>query len=282
MTAAPPISIVIPARNESARIGRCLASIRRSLDTAGLAGVELVVVDDQSSDGTAGLAQSEGALVLRQAEHEGRTAAWLRGVEETSGAVLVFVDADCEVGPESFAQLLRAMARPEVGVVAGRSLPLSSAVGSRVVGRSARFTAVLLHQIKVQLKNHDFLPIGRLMAVRRTAWKVEDGSLQPCDRVVANLARRAGWEVVYAPGAEVFYEPITSFRALREDYLRTGVVRAKLPVGRDPLASSVKVRAALRGASRSPVDASAWAACRTVLVLQRALAALRGAWGSGG
>ena len=88
---APDISVVIPAYNAAAFVGEAIASVRAQT----LAPLELLVVDDASTDTTAEIARaSPGVRYLRQPENRGQAAALNRGVAETSGAYLAFLDAD--------------------------------------------------------------------------------------------------------------------------------------------------------------------------------------------
>lgn len=268
---APVVSVVVPARNEAQGISRCIASVRRALDWAGLTSVEIVVIDDDSDDDTLALAQASGATVVCQRPRRGPMAAWLRGVEVTTAPYIIFVDGDCEVSAGAFVPLLAAFARPEVGVVGGRSHPSTAEARVGVVERSANFSAVILDQIKRRIPNHDFVPIGRLMAVRRDAWEVTDGSLEPNDRVVGMLAKSAGWEVTYAPEAVVLYDLVTTYRLLREDYFRTHVRKRSGPLSFDRLPGGIVSRAVLTGAIISPRDAIAWATCRVLLLVEEAV-----------
>jgi len=99
LQSAGDVAVVIPARNESDRIG---ATVRAA---AALPGVDiLVVVDDGSSDATADTAQAAGASVIRHARGRGKAAAMQTGAEavrrlETSSDAagrhhLLFLDAD--------------------------------------------------------------------------------------------------------------------------------------------------------------------------------------------
>lgn len=265
---SPSLAVIVPARNESARIGACLTSVGQALRQAQLS-AEIIVVDDDSNDRTGRVAREAGATVLTQRPRQGPLAAWMLGAISTSAEVLILVDADCQVDPASFSVLLSGFARPEVGVVAARSQPLEVVSGKGLVRRSAIFSALLLHRVKSRLHDHDFLPIGRLMAVRRAAWKVQDPGLTPCDRAVAHLARESGWGIAYAPAALVYYTPVRTYQALREDYRRTRVPGSALPLAYDRLAPGAVTKAATGAALSSPLNAMAWAACRTALVLQR-------------
>jgi glycosyltransferase involved in cell wall biosynthesis len=104
-------SIVIPAKNEEANIGRCLDSIFAvEWDTGEF---EVIVVDNGSSDRTAAIAALKGAKVLIQ---PGLSISGLRnfGALEASGEILAFIDADCTVGVQWLRQASYYLERPEV------------------------------------------------------------------------------------------------------------------------------------------------------------------------
>lgn len=260
------VAVVIPARNEQARIARCLASLDQALAFAGLVTEAVVVVDDASTDDTARVASQAGATVLRQLSRRGPLAAWQLGVRSTRASVVVLVDADCEVAVDSLTALLRPFRQPEVGVTAGRSMPVRGAGRPHLARRSARFSSLLLHEIKSRLTDHDFLPIGKFMAVRREAWLVTDTSLAPCDRVVAKLARTAGWQVRYVPESLVFYQAAGSVRELWLDYLRTSVISRNLPLAHDSLPRGAVLRAGVAALLVAPADALVWAIYRSFLM----------------
>jgi len=263
------LAVIVPARNEAPRIGACLGSVRQALDHAGMTDAEVIVVDDESTDQTSDVARAHGALALRQPRRQGPLAAWSRGVAGSSASVLCFVDADCRVDKGAFAAIARGFAQPAVGVVAARSELDSRRTGSSLVERSAAFSALMLHEIKNRLHNHEFLPIGRLMAVRREAWQQGDHRW-PCDLVVASRAKQAGWEITYRPDAVVYYQPVRSYKELQSDYVRTIVGQALL--GGDlvkPLPRRVVGRAAASSFRRQPLNAAAWLANRARLQSDR-------------
>lgn len=92
------MTVVIPARDEAACIGRTVAALRRQ---AGLAAheIEILVVDDASADDTAERAAAAGARVLRRLRGGNPGAARNRGARAARGDVVVFLDADCEPQP---------------------------------------------------------------------------------------------------------------------------------------------------------------------------------------
>jgi glycosyltransferase involved in cell wall biosynthesis len=110
MPPAPAVSVIVPARNEEAQIGGTLdAILAAAAALAGRdphdlrledAGVEVIVVDDESTDGTAAIlrryADRHGVRVLRGTKRSAPSAR-NTGVAAARGSLLLFVDADTRV-----------------------------------------------------------------------------------------------------------------------------------------------------------------------------------------
>lgn len=90
------ISFVIPVKNDAARLQRCLASIVRNTYPRAL--IEIIVVDNNSSDGSARAARDHGAIVIT-ASDTSVAALRNRGARAALGAIIAFVDADHEIDP---------------------------------------------------------------------------------------------------------------------------------------------------------------------------------------
>ncbi len=92
------ISVVIPARDEAKRLGPCLDGLRADPDVG-----ELLVVDDRSTDATAGVARAGDARVVAGAAlpagWTGKAWALQQGLEAATGEVVVFLDADARPVP---------------------------------------------------------------------------------------------------------------------------------------------------------------------------------------
>jgi glycosyltransferase involved in cell wall biosynthesis len=95
------ISVILPAKNESEGLGRTLPAL-----AAALPGAEVIVVDDGSSDETAAVARSFGAVVVSSPYSMGNGAAIKRGTRAANGDVLVFMDADGQHDPAHIPLLL--------------------------------------------------------------------------------------------------------------------------------------------------------------------------------
>lgn len=120
-TSPPPasasrVSVVVPARAGAATLGRCLAALASATPPPG----EIVVVIDGADAALATLARSHGADVLELPERRGAPAARNAGVRQTSGDVLMFVDADVVIAPDAIGQALDALnEHPEWSAVFG-------------------------------------------------------------------------------------------------------------------------------------------------------------------
>jgi dolichyl-phosphate beta-glucosyltransferase len=130
--ATPELSIVIPAYNEEQRLGRALERISDyfSMKPGGLAGIEVIVVDDGSTDGTRGVARSWAdklpfLRVLSNGENRGKGYSVRHGMLEARGRIVLFTDADLSAPISELEKLLAA-------IDAGHDV----AIGSRAIDRS--------------------------------------------------------------------------------------------------------------------------------------------------
>ncbi|MGQ9659316.1 MAG: glycosyltransferase [Thermochromatium sp.] len=105
------VSVIIPARNEEARLPPLLASLR----VQDHPNFEVILVDDNSSDRTAELGRAAGVTTLTLTDPEpgwiGKPHACWAGARAASGEVLVFLDADTELEPGSLRRIVATQAR---------------------------------------------------------------------------------------------------------------------------------------------------------------------------
>ncbi len=225
----PAASIIVPAHNEEQSIGRCLESLSRQTLCAGC---EVIVVDDGSTDRTAQIAREHGATVIAHARRCGAAAARNTGAGQARGAILVFIDADCEASPQWLETMLAPFGDPGISAVYG-------AYRSRQAGRIARFAQAEFDERYARLARHEGIDFfaTHAAAVRRPVlaalggfhpdlWGNEDVEL------AFRLAQQGG-RIVFAPEAVVYHEhPATLARYLRtkvsRGYWRT-VVYARYP-----------------------------------------------------
>jgi len=114
------VSVVLAAHNEA----QTIAAIVRGCAAATPDLLEVIVVDDGSTDGTRRLAAEAGARVVRLETNQGKGCALRRGIADAAGDVLVFLDADGQDDPAEIPVLLRGL---DDGV--------DMVIGSRFLGR---------------------------------------------------------------------------------------------------------------------------------------------------
>ena len=86
------VSVVIPCLNEAQSVGICVKKARNALKRLGICG-EVVVADNGSTDGSAAIAEREGARVVHQPVR-GYGSAYLAGIGAAQGKYIIMGDAD--------------------------------------------------------------------------------------------------------------------------------------------------------------------------------------------
>lgn len=112
---APTLSAIIPARNAAATIARCLDALTAQASDD----VEIIVVDDGSTDDTAEIVSRYGVRLLKLARNMGPSAARNRGAEMARAPVLFFLDADVALAPGALARAQASMCGTEAGAIIG-------------------------------------------------------------------------------------------------------------------------------------------------------------------
>lgn len=122
----PPLTtVIVPNYNHASSLSACLAAIEKQT----YAPIEVVVVDDASTDDSVRVAESAGVTVLRNERNEGPSVTRNRGAEWASGEYLFFVDSDGALAPDAVANAVALLdADPDLGAVCGieDAEPLSS------------------------------------------------------------------------------------------------------------------------------------------------------------
>src|SRR5688500_13379200 len=113
---APLTTVIVPNYNHAKSLPLCLAAIARQTYTP----LEVVVVDDRSTDDSVSIAKSLGFTVISTPENGGPAAARNLGATWAGGEILFFVDSDGALEPDAVATAVAMLtADPALGAVCG-------------------------------------------------------------------------------------------------------------------------------------------------------------------
>lgn len=207
------VSVIIPARNAAAAIGQTVRTVLT--ERAVCAGLDVIVVDDGSEDGTVAIAEQAGARVIRRTPaREGGNPAAARnlGAASASGDLLVFLDADCTPRPGWLSTLLRAHTPGVVCVGGALGLPRGLSLSARVDYYCGWYHV------------HDRRPRGVVqhhppcnLSVRRSAFEATSGFTE--SPAIAYAHEELAWQAELGrQGQRIVFEP----RAVADHWNRPG------------------------------------------------------------
>ncbi|MFD7704022.1 polysaccharide deacetylase family protein [Streptomyces caelestis] len=209
-----PVTVLVPAYNEA----KCIENTVNSL-MASEHPIEVLVIDDGSTDGTARIVEAMGlpnVRVIRQL-NAGKPAALNRGLANARYDIVVMMDGDTVFEPSTVRELVQPFGDPRVGAVAG-----NAKVGNKdsLIGAWQHIEYVM--GFNLDRRMYDVLGCmptipGAVGAFRRSALEpiggMSDDTLAE-DTDVTMALHRAGWRVVYAENARAWTEAPESVQQL--------------------------------------------------------------------
>jgi chlorobactene glucosyltransferase len=198
------VSLLIPARNEEGSVGACL----RSLTNQDHDNIEIIVLDDHSTDRTRAIVESQGHNI-KLVEGESMPAGWTgknwachQLSLHATGEVLFFIDADAILEPSAITSVLHVMETENVDMVASllrnQGTSFSSSILLPIVNHAilALFPASLVHRSS----NPDIaLAFGPFIGLSCNAYKKSGGHAAHPDHIVddvqlARSVKAAGYQ----------------------------------------------------------------------------------------
>jgi glycosyltransferase involved in cell wall biosynthesis len=119
------VSIVLPCLNEEESVGLCVREALNACEAAGLS-AEVVVVDNNCTDGSANVARAAGARVVPETT-AGYGAAIRAGIATANGKVVVMADADCTYPLDRVSELVRPVLDGRADMMIGSRLDAATA-----------------------------------------------------------------------------------------------------------------------------------------------------------
>lgn len=220
----PTISIVIPVRDRAEDLRNCLTSLQKLDYPDDL--LEVVVVDDGSSDNTPQVAQELGALLLESGVTGGGPAlARNKGAAAAGGEILAFIDSDCTAAENWLSDLLPAFTDEKLAAVGGwvdgmhhgsaldryEAVMSSLNLGRREMSGGAGGDTFYLPSCNLLMRKTAFTGAGGFRAELRVGEDVD----------LTWRLRDAGWEIQYMPCGTVYHAHRSStwpFMKRRFDY----------------------------------------------------------------
>jgi mycofactocin system glycosyltransferase len=228
----PSVTVIVPVKDRAADLDDCLASLAQLDYPREL--VEVIVVDDGSSDGSAAVAARRSCTVLVNGRTRGQSYSRNLAASQASGDLLAFTDSDCVVDPGWLRELVVPFAWPRVSAVGGG---VESCFSTTLLDRYEQVASSLDmgRRLLVSLDAVDtfYVPTCNLL-VRRDAY-LTLGGLREGLRVGEDVdlcwrLRARGDVLLYVPGGRVRHKHRSSWPAMLRRRAEYGTSEATLSV----------------------------------------------------
>ena len=194
---APLVSVVIPARNEERNVERCLRSITATTYPA----VEIIVVNDHSTDGTGDIARAIAAHDGRvrvidnpdlPADWFGKQWACATGASHARGSLICFTDADTMHAPDLLTRSVNAMLSRNADLLSIAGTQEMRSFWERVLQPQVFYVLTLRYggteHVSHARRAEDVIANGQCLFVRRTTYEALGGHAAVRNTVAEDLA----------------------------------------------------------------------------------------------
>jgi cellulose synthase/poly-beta-1,6-N-acetylglucosamine synthase-like glycosyltransferase len=164
----PAVTVVIAARNEAGSIGDRLANLAAIDYPADC--LEVIVASDGSEDATVAIARAAATgrrVTVLDLERVGKADALNAAVARATGEVVVFTDANTRFAPDALRAIVRPLADPDVGGVAGNQVYTTDAVSTAETGERTYWDFDRLLKRAESAAGSTVSATGALYALRR-------------------------------------------------------------------------------------------------------------------
>ena len=207
----PRVSVIVPVYNSETTIGDCVESIFALSFPSD--DIELLLIDNASSDRTSTILDRyrDRAVILHEATR-GPAAARNRGLENATGDIVAFTDADCVVDRDWLSRIIEPLSDPDVGIVGGtiRAIRPCNAVeefGERIHD----------HQMAIEYYSPPYaitMNWASRLSVLEEVGLFDEELLRCEDCDLAFRVVAAGHQIVHEPAAVVYHRNESSLAGL--------------------------------------------------------------------
>lgn len=213
------MSVIIPVYNNAEGLRQTLAATKQQNYGGGL---EIIVVDNNSTDGSDAVALEAGAIVVYQRDIQNAAASRNRGLAIATGAIVAFTDADCLPAPDWLTEGVKALSEHTVDRVAGEILVRPITPASSV---SALLDVLYyFHQEKV-VQAYGATITANFLAKRGLFKQIGDfdATFDELEDIEWGLRATAkGIAIAYAPTCIVIHPPRSTIKELWKKSRRYG------------------------------------------------------------
>jgi glycosyltransferase involved in cell wall biosynthesis len=211
----PLVSVIVPARNASAKVPRFLDAIERQ--TVPTSDYELLIVDDGSSDETAMIVREGGqATLLSLSSHGGAYVARNRGIDAAQAKILAFTDADCIPAEDWLERGIAALENGDADLIAGQiDVPLGErSSAAQLVDFSSWYD-------QADFASRGVAATGNLWIRREVLSRIggfDETLMSGGDMDLTERAVGRGYKLEYAGDVVVTHLPEGSWHVLKKSY----------------------------------------------------------------
>ncbi len=204
----PKVAVIIPAHNEEKVIRSCIQSVRAS----DYKNIEIIVVDDGSSDNTLNevfaFSHNQEVRVISQ-PNQGKWSALNRALLNTSADIVVCIDADTQVEKSAISHMVRHFDNPKIGAVAGKIMAGNKVNLLTRLQALEYTTAQNVERKAFDLINGMLVVPGalgawRVAALRKTGHFSDETMTEDTDLTIQ--VNRAGYRIIYEANARGYTE----------------------------------------------------------------------------
>ncbi|MFN8624529.1 MAG: glycosyltransferase family A protein [Candidatus Binatia bacterium] len=242
------LSVIIPVHNGAHFLDRCLGSLGRSR----FGDYECIVVDDASTDASGAVALRHGASVVTLVRNGGPARARNVGAQRAGGEILLFLDADVRVHPETLARVdAHFRAHPTAAAVIGSYDDAPTAPGF-----VSQYKNLFHHYVHQTSRADAWTFWGGCGAIRRTVFLAAGGFdewyRRPCveDIALGFRLRTLGHRIDLEPTIQVTHlKRWTFWSLLRTDVLDRGIPWFRLMLADRTMPADLNVTTTHRGSA---------------------------------